>query len=164
MDTDLQGLMLRLRKRDRVELGEYGIDPDEAVSMLSAPSALTRLFHACGAPQAVIAFHAITPRTLSASLLATDEWPRVIRPVWRWCVQVARPTLLAQGFTRAECRTMQGHDDAIRFLEKLGFRAECHIPHFGATGAAFTQYAWRLQDNVPDENTKNAGPAATATP
>lgn len=161
---ELARLMLRLRRRDRAELAEYGISTDEATALLSAPSELTRVFNREGEPLAIIAFHAITPKALAVSMLATDDWPRVAREAWRWAMRVARPTLLARGYTRAECRTMKGHEDAIRFLERLGFRLECQIPNFGASGSAFLQYAWRLQDHVPDENTKDACTTATATP
>lgn len=95
-------------------------------------------------PAAVVAFHAVTPRTVSASMLATDEWPRVARSVIRWGRRVAKPDLLARGFARAECRTMEGHDDAIALLVSMGFRRECRVPAFGATGKTFIQFAWTL--------------------
>jgi hypothetical protein len=57
---------------------------------------------------------------------------------------------------------MEGHADAIRFLGRLGFVRECHVPEFGAHGATFIQYAWRLNDHVPLQITQDA--AATTAP
>lgn len=153
-------VMGRLRARDAAELAELGIDPGAAAAAFAVPAVLTRVF-ACGEePVAIVAFHRLTPKAVAASLMATDDWPRVARAVVRWGMREARPALLAQGFARAECRTMEGHAPAIRLLERLGFVCECRVPNFGACGAAFLQYAWRLEDHVPVQSTESA-PAAT---
>jgi len=68
--------------------------------------------------------------------------------------------LLAQGFARAECRTLDGHADAIALLERLGFVLECRLPRFGAHGASFFQYAWSLIDHVPVHHAEGAAAAA----
>ena len=145
----------RLRARDADELREYGTDAGGAVAAFAVPSVLARVFAAGNEPVAIVAFHRLTPRALAVSLMATDAWPRVARAVVRWAVREARPFLLNRGFARAECRTLEGHADAIRLLEHLGFILECRVPSFGACGAAFLQYAWRLNDHV-HQNTQGA--------
>lgn len=163
MRHDAEAVCNNLRARDRAEIACYGYTPAMAVEAFLVPAVLARAFHDAQGPQALIAFHALTPATLAVSLMATERWPAVARRVFRWGHVTARPFLLARGFLRAECRTMEGHDDAIRFLERLGFVHECHVPVFGATGATFIQYAWRLTDHVPFQVTQDA-PAAPATP
>jgi hypothetical protein len=111
-------------------------------------------------PVAIVAFHQLTPKTLVVSLMATEDWPRVARAVLRWGVREAKAELIARGFERAECRTMEGHADAIELLERLGFVRECRLPRFGAQGASFLQYAWRLIDHVHVQSPEGA--AATA--
>jgi hypothetical protein len=160
---ETEAVCTRLRARDRAELACYGWTPSEAMAAFLQPAVLARAFHDAHGPQALIAFHALTPATLAVSLMATDRWPAVARRVFRWGHVSARPFLLANGFLRAECRTLEGHDDAIRFLERLGFVRECHVPLFGANGATFIQFAWRLNDHVPLQITQDAA-AATAAP
>lgn len=160
---DITAVCTRLRARDREELAAYGWTPDDAARAFLQPAILSRVFKDGEGAQALIAFHAVTPACLAASLMATDRWPHVARGAYRWGHVTAKPFLLSQGFMRAECRTRDGHADAIRFLERLGFVRECHVPLFGARGATFIQYAWRLNDHVPFQITQDASATAAAT-
>lgn len=162
MIEDIRSIFARLRPRDARELIEYGLDPEAAAAGFFAPAVLVRLFAHEGAPVAIVAFHQLTPKTLVVSLMATDAWPRVARAVLRWGVREARPELIARGFERAECRTMEGHVEAIELLERLGFVRECRLPRFGAQGASFLQYAWRLIDHVHVQGSE--GPTTAAAP
>ncbi|MBP6014430.1 MAG: hypothetical protein KBA31_19535 [Alphaproteobacteria bacterium] len=162
MLADVCSVLARLRTRDVLELAEYGVDRDGAVLAFTAPAALSHVFAYRGRPVAIVTFHQLTPKALVVSMMTTDDWPRVARAVMGWGVRVARPALLAQGFERAECRTMEGHAEAIRLLERLGFVLECRLPRFGASGAAFLQYAWRINDHVHVQNTQSAAPATAA--
>lgn len=161
MIEDIRSILARLRPRDARELIEYGLDPEAAAAGFLAPAVLVRLFAHEDLPVAIVAFHQLTPKTLVVSLMATDAWPRVARAVLSWGVREARPKLIARGFERAECRTMEGHAEAIELLERLGFVRECRLPRFGAQGASFLQYAWRLIDHVHVER-REAGLAAGA--
>jgi hypothetical protein len=156
-----RSIMARLRARDAAELAEYGLDRDTAALAFAAPAVLACAFAHKGEPAAIVAFHRLTPKAVVVSLMATGDWPRVARAVVRWGIREARPALLRQGYARAECRTMEGHADAIRLLERLGFIRECRVPNFGASGAAFLQYAWRLDDHVPVQIAESA---AATTP
>lgn len=157
-----RSIMRRLRVRDAAELAELGIDPEDAATAFAAPAALARVFAHGVEPTAIVAFHRLTPKTVTASLMATDDWPKVARAVVRWGMRDARPALLAAGFARAECRTQEGHGPATRLLERLGFVCECRVTNFGASGAAFLQYAWRLDDHVPFQSAESTTAAATA--
>lgn len=163
MHDDLDRLLSRLRPRDRTELMECGFDHASACEAFAVPAVLMRVFRHGSDPAAVIAFHALTPRALVVSMVASHDWPKVARSAWRWGMRDARPHLLHLGFRRAECRTMAGHADAVRFLERLGFRRECLVPHFGASGATFIQYAWRIEDHVSRPYTQGATAGATTT-
>jgi len=159
---DIRSILANLRLRDRQELDEHGLDLEAAALGLASPAVLARVFACEGRPAAVVTFHRLTPKALVASMMATDAWPRVGRAMVRWGVREARPFLLAQGFERAECRTMEGHADAIALLERLGFVLECPLPRFGARGASFLQYAWRLTDHVSVQHAESAAAAAAA--
>ena len=96
------------------------------------------------------------------SMLATPSWRRVTHEAWRWGTREARPFLLQRGYRRAECRTMAGHADAERFLQRLGFVRECLVSNYGASGVPFIQYAWRIEDHVSRPNTQARTGAARA--
>jgi hypothetical protein len=144
MNDPLAYLLANLRERDRQELAEYGYSTGVIEGAMRSPH-IEFVMHAHdGKPACAIWFDAITPKTLVASMLATDDWPHVARHVYRWAIRACRPALLSLGFERAECRTMEGHAEAIRLLEHLGFELECRVPRFGASGKAFLQYAWTI--------------------
>jgi hypothetical protein len=147
VSDDIRSIVERLRARDRAEVLEYGVAAELVAQLFAGPCVLGRVFAYDELPAAVVAFHALTPKALSVAMVATDDWPHVARAVVRWGVRQAIPALVADGFTRAECRTMDGHAEAIRLLERMGFRLECRLHGFGASGAAFLQYAWRLEDH-----------------
>lgn len=158
-----RSIMSRLRARDAEELAEYGIDREAGAHAFVAPAVMAQVFEHGGQPVAIVAFHRLTPKAVVASLMATDAWPHVARAVVRWGLREARPALLERGYARAECRTMEGHGAAIRLLDRLGFIAECRLPNFGASGAAFLQYAWRLDDHVLVQDAESAPAAASAS-
>jgi hypothetical protein len=99
-----------------------------------------------GAPFAVLALgHTGQAGVAQAAFLARNHD--------RWRVSIARagvrirrdmPFLCADwGVHRIEARAWSRHPTAGPFLRALGFRAECDMAGFGATGAeTFTQYAW----------------------
>lgn len=163
MLDDIRSILARLRPRDARELAEYGLDREAAALGLASQAVAARVFAYDGTPAAVVAFHHLTPKALVVSLMATDAWPRVARAVLLWGVREARPQLIARGFERAECRTMEGHTEAIELLQRLGFVRECRLPRFGAHGASFLQYAWRLIDHVPVQSPESTPAAAPAT-
>jgi hypothetical protein len=142
---DVRSILCRLRDRDALELAACGFDSGTALAAFCAPPVLARVFSDVGEAAAVITFHRLTPKAVIVSLMATDDWRAVGRAVVRWGVRIAKPALLSLGYERAECRTMEGHDEAIALLERLGFVRECRLPCFGAHGVAFVQYAWTLE-------------------
>ncbi|MEQ1866558.1 MAG: hypothetical protein ABL996_18120 [Micropepsaceae bacterium] len=161
-NEDIRSILSRLRARDVEEMREQGFDADAVAAGFATPAVLARIFAHGGRPVAVVTFHAITPKALAVSMVASDEWRSVARAMVRWGMREARPRLLALGFSRAECRTMAGHADAIRLLERFGFSLECRLPGFGASGVTFLQYAWRLNDHVSFQSTEGSPAAATA--
>lgn len=160
-NDDVRFILSRLRDRDVQEMIEQGFDADAVAAGFATPAVLARIFSHGGLPAAVVTFHAITPKALAVSMVASDDWRKVARAMVRWGAREARPHLLSLGFSRAECRTMAGHADAIRLLERFGFVLECRLPGFGASGVSFLQYAWRLNDHVSFQNAEGS-PAAPA--
>lgn len=59
-------------------------------------------------------------------------------------VRARMPAFCAErGIHRIEARAWSDHPTAPRFLTAMGFRAECAMPGFGASGShSFVQFAW----------------------
>lgn len=102
--------------------------------------------HAWAPPFAVLALgHTGQAGVAQAAFLARNH-QRWRVPIARAGVSIRRqmPFLCADwGVHRIEARAWARHPTAGHFLHALGFRAECDMTGFGATGAeTFTQYAW----------------------
>lgn len=144
----IQQLLSRLRQRDCEELAEYGFTRAQAEQSMRQPHVDFCMWSTPAGPAAAMWFDALTPRALCVSLLATDEWDQVALSVIKYGIRVVRPKLLRLGYTRAECRTMSGHDDAIRLLTHMGFVCEVTLHNYGASGRDFHQFAWSMKNDV----------------
>ncbi len=56
--------------------------------------------------------------------------------------EIEIPGLEARGIHRAECLSIEGHDEAHRWLRWLGARREASLPLRGRDGETFHLYAW----------------------
>jgi hypothetical protein len=117
-----------------------------------------------GRPAAVVAAIEKWPGVYEVAMFATDEWPSIAWSLSRFVVQKIKPAMLAAGGHRAECRSIEGHDSAHRWLDWLGFRCEAQLPDCGKGRETFLLFAWRASDHVflRTERTKGAGSAAAA--
>lgn len=140
-------LMSDLRPSDRLELQACGYRTPAEVADRFNGVLLGAIYSYEAEPVAVVAFAPLTPSTVSAALLASRKWRHVAPMMVRHGLRTLRPMLLTMGFRRAECRTIVGHDDAVRLLERVGFVLECRVPLYGKEGETFLQYAWRLSDH-----------------
>jgi hypothetical protein len=164
-ERDLLYILDNLRERDRKEMAATG--DVYRLGMIIRPLWDMAKFKSLfmdrrGNPAAFIMMHEVTPVSLSASLLATDRWLDVARPLTLWGLRFFKPQALEMGYRRCECRTLAGHVDAIWFLERMGFLWEARIEDFGRNGEVFEQYAWRLTHHVSVQCPKDAkgpGPA-----
>lgn len=75
-------------------------------------------------------------------MFATDRWPEVALGVTRFIKKVMIPALEEAGCHRAECRSMEGHEVAHKWLESLGADKESELPNYGRNGETFYLYRW----------------------
>lgn len=99
-----------------------------------------------GTPVAVVSAVEAWPHRYEVGMFATNDWPKVARGLTRWGLRVMKPAMLAGGGHRAECRSVDFHHEAHRWLEHLGFIREAVLPDCGKNRETFFQYAWRLSD------------------
>lgn len=133
-----------------------------AVQEMWDHAAYRKVFSHEARPVAFAMFTSISPTTLSASLIATDEFIMVWREFLSWGLKYFKPDALEAGYRRVECRTLARHREARSMLERLGFVMEAEIPDFGLGGETFFQYAWRLSDHVPSLRPEDERPASPA--
>lgn len=160
--ASLQHICRNLRERDRRELEatEPDFDPDRTAHRLLAAWRAVGVFGQIVSkdePIAVLVLLSLTPRAVSAGLLATDRWPDVVKPYSRHCARTLKPWLNRQGIRRVEARTWDQHKDARRWLSWLGAVEECRVPQWGANGETFIQYGW-TDDVHADVSTGRGSP------
>lgn len=132
------------RARDRAEIEAlYGLQftLDSAPAWASS-ACLVRIFDHAGQPAAFVAVHQLTHTVCLLSMIATEDWRHVAPSVIKWAKREAMPQLLAMGFKRAECRSIEGHPEAIRFLEHLGFEVEGICKQYGRNNETFLLFAY----------------------
>lgn len=106
-----------------------------------------------GQPAAAFGFQPMTTPVWQAWALGTRAMTRVIPAITRWCWSQEQ-RLIDAGVRRVEARSIEGHDQAHRWLERLGCSRVCALPDHGRDGELFYLYAWHLGAGRPTHNTR----------
>ena len=106
-----------------------------------------------GQPVAVFGFQPMTVSVWSAWALGTRRMTRAIPAITRWCWGQEQ-RLIDAGVRRLEARTIEGHHQAHRWLERLGCTRVCELPDHGRDGELFYLYAWHLGAGRPTQNSR----------
>lgn len=106
-----------------------------------------------GQPAAVFGFQPFTTPVWIAFALGTRRITRAIPAITRWCWSQEQ-RLIDAGVRRLEARTIEGHDQAHRWLERLGCSRVCELPDHGRNGELFYLYAWHLGAGRPTQNSR----------
>lgn len=93
-------------------------------------------------PIALVGIWPNSPVSVLVNAIATDEFARIALPLTRHLKHTVIPWMRARGVTRAECRCLKTHEQAVRWLTMLGARAECEVPGLGKNGETYLQMAW----------------------
>jgi hypothetical protein len=135
----------RMRAADRLELeaGLWDASPEAIAHGMSAPG---RIALACGRAraEAVVGIAWRAPRLVEVAMIATDAFPRIALPLTRHVRRALMPALLARGVIRAECRSIEGHVAAHRWLLALGAAPEAMLDDCGKGRERFVLFAWTL--------------------
>jgi hypothetical protein len=78
----------------------------------------------------------------SMSLFATDSFPRIATSVTKLIIKQIVPMLFEAGAHRLEARSMEGHEDAQRWMTVIGAHREGTQRGFGRDGEDFHTYVW----------------------
>ena len=93
-------------------------------------------------PIACFGCRPLWPGVWSMWLFATDRFPEIGLPMTKMIVRHIVPMLFANGAHRLECKSMEGHVEAQRWLETLGARREGTLRAYGRQGEDFHTYVW----------------------
>ena len=94
-------------------------------------------------PIAFIGAAPMHPGVWSVLMFATEEFDRIRLSLTKHVIRVMIPALVNVGAHRAECHSLEGHEEAHRWLEALGAKRESVRPGFGKNGEDFVCFSWR---------------------
>lgn len=93
-----------------------------------------------GQPVAIVGTQPVHPGVCEAFAYGTSRFPRIALSLTRYVLSVIKPALIEAGFHRLQCKSQSTHTDAHRWLERLGFKAEGTLKHYGSDGSDFIQF------------------------
>jgi hypothetical protein len=133
-----------MREWDRKEIFacRWNDDPDEvAADVLRVPGFSWVAYHG-ETPAAVIGAMPMWPGVWNLFAFGTDEFPRVVITLSRHVLRFMIPAIKNQGGHRGQCHSIEGHDDAHRWLSSLGAKTEPMIRGFGRNRENFIPFVW----------------------
>lgn len=93
-------------------------------------------------PVAVGAMVEGRPNVATLMFFATDAFPQIALPLTRFITKNLFEKYRAEGVHRIECVSIDGYEQAHRWIKLLGLHHEAVFPGFGKSGEAFHQYSW----------------------
>ncbi len=154
---------MRVDDRREVFATRFDDDPEALVRDLVAASRFGVVLARGAVPAVAMGAVECWPGVWSAWLIATDDWKRVARDATRYARIAVLSVLARAGAHRCECRSIEGHHVAHRWLRHLGAREEATHRGFGRNKETFITFVWRL-DHVHALGTETQGTAAPAAP
>jgi hypothetical protein len=103
-----------------------------------------------GIPIAAFGAIPIWPGSWQVWMFATDRWNEVSTQVTKFIKRVMIPAIVDAGWNRAECKSIEDHPTAHRWLEMLGATHEHTLACFGKDGQAFRLYSWTKDTFKPN--------------
>ena len=133
----------RMRAADGHEIaaGLWDASPEAIAHGLAAPGLIV-LAAGRSRAEAIVAIGWRAPRLVEVGMFASDAFPEVALCLTRHLRRVVMPALLERGVIRAECRSIEGHVAAHRWLLALGARPEALLEDCGKNRERFVQFAW----------------------
>ena len=138
-------VLYNLRPSDRREI-EATVHRFDSQRLAEATCACRLGFAAAAAdltPVAVLAAGEPWPGVWQLGLFATPRWPEVGRAVTRFAKPWLEKQLRALGAHRAQAFSIADHDEAHRWMLRLGASCEATLAGWGRGGEDFKVFVWR---------------------
>lgn len=95
-----------------------------------------------GEPVAVGGGMLLWPNVASMWFFATDKWPQVAIYTTKFIMRVILPSFREAGVHRMEARSIEGHETAHRWLDRMGAKREAVLRQYGKGREDFHVYVW----------------------
>lgn len=152
-EFDVFKVALHMRDSDFREFSAmYPAESKEqlAAMMSKRYSGRSDLICACtddGEPVAIGAMIEARPRVTTLFFFATDNLPKIGLSLTRFLKTNLFPRMRDAGIHRFECISIEGHDDAHRWIMALGMKPETEpLLGYGKNGERFIQFSWVSDD------------------
>lgn len=138
-------VLFNLREADRRELAATLWRFDS--QLLAEATACCRLgFVACAddlTPVAAFGAHETWPGVWQVGMFATPRWPEVAMAATRAIRRVFHGKMAEVGAHRAHAFSIADHEEAHRWMLRLGARCEATLGGWGKGGEDFKVFVWR---------------------
>lgn len=95
-------------------------------------------------PIAFVGARPMWPQVWEVWMFATPRVVEIGLPMTKWVLRTFNKGIAIAGAHRVECKSMEGHVEAQRWLEALGAEREAEHPFYGKGGETFYTYACTL--------------------
>jgi hypothetical protein len=146
---DILYIAHNMREWDRREIFATRWDDDPNILAMDTMrwGSLTHVAWNDRRPVAVIGAIEAWPTVWSVWMYGTDEFPSVGLGMTRFVRDRLIPEIIRRGARRGECKSIDGHDQAHRWLESLGAKREGEpLLNYGKRGETFHTYVWDPND------------------
>jgi len=148
--VDIRAVAVAMRAWDYREISATRFTPDRASladeiadQFSRNAKGMTAWVVSLDAPICVIGAWQSWPGMWSVFMFATDRMPEIGLPLTKFVKRSMIPSIMGCGsFNRAECKSIEGHDEAQRWLEVLGARREHTFENYGRLKETFYSYVW----------------------
>jgi hypothetical protein len=103
-----------------------------------------------GTPVCAIGGIPIHPGVWSVWMFATPDFEKIRVSLTRFALRQIKPVLMDVS-RRVECRSMEGHQDAQKWLEFLGMSREAVLPQYGRNGETFLLYSYTQPSTIIEQ-------------
>jgi hypothetical protein len=144
-DGALNHIIENMREWDRREIFAtkfYGMEAEQLHEAVINTGPVSWIAYHQLEPIAVFGCAPMWPGVWSMWFFATDNIHKIGLGVTRLIIRYIVPMLWDGGAHRLECRSMEGHVEAQRWLDTLGARREATLLKYGRQGEDFHVYTW----------------------
>lgn len=87
------------------------------------------------------------PGVVTIGFLATDDFPKIALPIAKWVRRTLFPQYREAGVHRIECVSIEGHDEAHKWIRMCGLKQEAPpFRGYGRGGESYCQFSWVSDD------------------
>jgi hypothetical protein len=135
-----------MREWDRREIfaTRFSDDIEDFVDDVMASGPLAWVSGLGDEPIAVFGCRELWKGVWSMWLFATDSLDKIGLSMTKLIVRVIVPSIKSFGAHRMECRSMEGHEDAQRWLKVIGANLESTLKGYGREGQNFHVFTWEI--------------------